>query len=212
VSLAYRTPRTVWMVSDSRNVNTNASSQGIGEQTRDFSLLFAQFASLEPDFDKRADLVRAYLRGDPQTQGLLSSSFFRTAATIDDRLEFSALWRGLRSTAAVSYALASSRRADLATVGLDDLDLTGRVRQRILSLVLSHRLTPDMTAGLTASVQNASGSSSSQSSSQQGLAVQLGGQLGPKDSWTLAARHTRYEISQVPYSESALVATYGLRF
>lgn len=219
VTFEYRTPRTVWQLSESRGISTGATTLGIGQRGLAFDLFFAQFASIEPDFGRRADLVDAYLK----TSGLapnsiVATTFLRSATTIDDRQELSVAWRGPRFTAAMNVARSVAERLDRALTGQDDLDQASRIRQTSWTLALSHRLTSDMTAGLSLTAQRSAGDVlagsllPAQRSSQQGLVLRLGGQFSAQDSWGLAFRHTRFDNNQQPYSANALVATYGVRF
>jgi uncharacterized protein (PEP-CTERM system associated) len=116
-----------------------------------------------------------------------------------------------RGSATLFATRTSSRRADTVSSAVDDLANAGRVNQRSVGLSLTHRLTPDLSASLNLSALKGEGASAAQANSQRATNLQFSGQLTPKSSWTLAWRRTLYETGQVPYNESALVASYMLQ-
>lgn len=213
VSAEYRTPRSVWQLSDSRGISTGGTGLGIGQRGRAFDILFAEFASVEPDFARRAALVDAELaRAGLNANSLLTTTFLRSSVTIDDRQEASFGWRGPRLSILFNASRSVARRLDLGLVGRDDLDLSSRVRQNAISLALIHKLTPDMTASLTLTGQSGRGDLATLQSRARSVVAQLNGRLRADDSWSLTLRHSGYETGLVPYSETALAATYGIRF
>lgn len=212
LGLVYRTPLTVWQISDSRSLLTSGNQLLVGSRGSVFDLYFAQFASVEPDPVRRTELVNAFLRSnglDPS--GIVKSSFLTSAATFQDQLSLSAAYRMLRGSATLFVTRSSSRRADTVSSGVDDLANTGQVTQRSIGLNLSHRLTPTVSASLNLSVLKGEGDSAAQANNQRAANLQIGGQFSPKSSWSLALRRTLYETSLVPYNESAVVATYAMQ-
>ncbi len=212
LSAEYRTPLTVWTLSESRSLSTNGNQLGVGSLGTAFDLVYALFAS-EPDPAKRLDLTNAFLRDnniDPNARS--TPGFLSSAATIQDALTLSAVARGVRSAATLTFTRGTSRRADTTVVAADDLALSDRIRTSSLGLNLSHRLTPLATVNLTGTWLQTSGSQSLQSNRQRAVFAQYGSSLARNANWSLALRRTLYETSRVPYSESAVVATIGLRF
>ena len=61
LSFEHRTALTTWRISDSRSVSTVNGENGAGSRGTAYNLLFAQFASIEPDPVKRTDLVNSAL-------------------------------------------------------------------------------------------------------------------------------------------------------
>ncbi len=213
LNLQYRTPLTVWTVSDSRSVSVLGNGLQVGSRGAVFDLFYAQFASIEPDPQRRIDLVNQFLIGsglDPNAGArpvLLTSG-----ASIQDVLSLSAAYRLPRGSATLIAARTSSRRADALSAAVDDLSRAGDVHQRSITLNLSHRLTPELSASLGLSALRSEGVLSAvQQNSQRMATVQVGGPLSPKSSWSVALRRTLYETSQVPYNESAVTASYSLQ-
>ena len=212
-AIEYRTPLTVWRFSNSRSINTTGSALIPGPQGRAFDIYYALFESIEPDLVRRADLVLAYLASlNISPTQITTASFLRSAATVDDRLALSAAWRHARSTFTVDLGRVKSRRAQAGLTVLDDLDLTTNVDQRFLSMLFTHRLAPELVGSLSFNTQTSDGLRNDQSSRQQSYGLQLGGSLSAFDTWSLVLRRTLYETNQAPYTEHALVATYGRRF
>lgn len=199
----YRTPRTVWRLSDTRNVNTSGSEQNVGSLDLLRTRLFEAYAAIEPDFFRRMLLIDELLR---------TGSFLRGTVTVDDRQELAFSWSGPRLVVGMSLTHGVSRRANLLLTGRDDLDLSSRVTLDSATLQVSHKLTPHSYAGLALTGQAGRGDAASQRTRQHGVTLTWGGQFMPEDSWSLSLRRMWYETNLVPYSETALVATYGIRF
>ena len=215
LSLEHRTPLTVWRLSDSRSLNTSGGGAAGGVRGTAFDLFFSQFASIEPDPLKRADLVNAFLRSNGIDPGLnLQPGFLRSSATVQDRQEFSVAMRGVRSAAVLTASRSATRRVDTSLSLGDDLD-GGRVTLRLLALDLSHRLTPDSSVTLLLSRQQGGGNlanQTAQTTRQQSFNLGYTTRLGPTASLALGLRRALYENASGAYDENALFATYGLRF
>jgi len=212
-SVEHRTPLTVWRLTDSRSLNTGGNSANAGARGTVFDLFFTQFASIEPDPIKRADLVNAFLRSNGIDPNLgLGPSYLRSSVTVQDRQELSVALRGVRSTATLVWARSSSRRVQTALNLGDDLDNGGRVNLRQMSLNLSHRLTPLSTLSLVLNRQQGAGNLVTQRNLQRAANVLYATKLTVDTSLSMGLRRTLYENSAGHYNESALFATYGLRF
>ena len=57
LAIEYRTPLTVWQLTDSRSLTTSGNQLQAGSRGSMFDLFYAQFASIEPDPLRRIDLV-----------------------------------------------------------------------------------------------------------------------------------------------------------
>lgn len=212
LSLEHRTPLTVWQLSDSRSLNTGGGGSGLGRGTV-YDLLFAQLASVEPDAIKRAALVNTFLRDngiDPATG--LDPSFLRSSATVQDRQALSVALRGVRSTAVLLLSRTQTRRVQSALNLGDDLDNGDDVTTRQVSIDLSHRLTPMSSLSLVLSRQASSSRLGSQSSRQRQAGLQYTVRLAADASLILGGRRALYGSVTGPYDETALFATYGIRF
>ena len=212
LGIEYRTPLTVWQLTNSRSVTTSGNQLQAGSRGSVFDLFYAQFASIEPDPLRRIDLVNAFLRSngiDPSAG--VGPVLLTSAATIQDLLSVSVAYRMQRGSATLFVTRSKSRRADTLSNAVDDLANAGQVDQRTISLNLSHRLTPELSANLNLSTLTGEGTSAAQSNAQRTANLQVSGRLSPKSSWSLALRRTLYETSLVPYNESAVIATYSLQ-
>lgn len=213
LSLQHRTPLTVWRITSSRALNQSGNTLAAGAAGGVYDLYFAQFASIEPDPIRRADLVNAFLaQNGLSAASPVDAGFLRSAATIDNRQEISAAWRGVRSTATLTYGRNLSRRANPDIVAADDLAASSTVRTTNWSLSLTHRLTPDLSAGASASLQSGDGAALGQSNRQRVFSTQIGGPLGPKSTWSLLLRRALFDNQLTPYGESTATASYTVRF
>ena len=213
LSLEYRTPLTVWRLSDSRSVSTGDGQAGFNGRGTAYDLFFAQFASVEPDPVKRADLVNAFLRSngiDPAA--ITNPGFLRASATLDDRLSLSVAYRGVRSTAVLTANRSRSRRLDTVTNAVDDLAQAGEVRLTSVALDLSHRLTPLGSVGLLLSAQQGRGTQAGPDNRQRQMSLSYSTRLTPESTLSAGARRARYQTGAAAYAESALFASYGIRF
>ncbi|MEK8053327.1 TIGR03016 family PEP-CTERM system-associated outer membrane protein [Ideonella sp. DXS22W] len=210
--LTFRTPLTIWRASFSRNV-VDSSVQSTVSQGTNYDLFFAQFASVEPDPVKRDALVTAFLsRSGLSPDGVVKSSFLTSAQTIDQRVDLSVAWRDNRSTAVVNYLRGVSRRADNATVAVDDLADTSRVRNASWSVSLSHQLTPALSSSMSLSDLHNRGDRAEQSSKTRRAYLSLVGTVTSRESWTLSLRRSLNESALKTYSESAISGAYSLQF
>ncbi len=217
INLQHRTPLTVWRFSSSRALNESGSSLGPTGVGSLYDLYFAQFASVEPDPFRRADLVNAFLVQNGLTSvSTAGTGFLRSAATIDNRQDISAAWRGVRNTATITYGRSQSRRANpgliAGLIAADDLAVSQTVNTEIWSLSASHRLTPSLSATATASLQTGDGVALGQSSRQRSFSAQIGGPAGPQSTWSLVLRRALFETQLVPYGESTAIASLTMRF
>ena len=211
VNVTHRTPLTVWRVASSRSVSTNGNQDiGSGRGTA-FDLLFAQFASIEPDPLRRSELVNAYLRAqgiDP----LFSPGFLKSTATIQNRQEFSAAWRGVRSTILLAYAQTVDQQVGLASGTAGDLANSAQVRLKTLSLDLSHRLTPVASASMLLSRQGGSGTEAGQRHVQRLLNLQYTTRPNNESNLSIGLRRALSDNQPVAYDETSIFASFGMRF
>ena len=209
----YRTALTVWRLTDSRSLSTSGNQLLIGSRGTVFDLYFDQFASLEPDPVKRVDLVNTFLRDNGiNPAATVSQGFLSSAATIQDRRLASVGYRLPRGTATLTVSRSKSRRADTLSTAADDLSSAADVSQQSISLSLSHRLTPELAGSLALSTLKSEGSTAAQSNNQRAALLTFSGSLSRRAGWSLTLRRTLYETSLVPYAESALIGTMGMRF
>ena len=213
LNFEHRTQRTAWRLSNSRDVSATPDLSGALNRGPLYELLFFQFASIEPDPVRRAQLVDSYMLAngmDRNTQvrvGFLSSS-----ATLSHRQDLSFTLLGQRDT--LSFVGTQSRNSRLSqfTTELDDLSSSSVVRQRGLSLVYSRRLTPLSTLSATASHLRSDGDLGNQHSTLKSLNLSVSTRLGVRTSASLGLRRAIYDTDVTPYSESAVLAGLTVQF
>jgi uncharacterized protein (PEP-CTERM system associated) len=213
LSFEHRTALTTWRISDVRSVSTPNGETGAGSRGTAYNLLFAQFASIEPDPVKRADLVNSTLLRSgisPTTQ--INPSFLNSGVSLQDQQLVSVALRSVRSTAVLSYTRTTTRRIDNFTTAADDLSRSGAVHLQGFSLDLSHRLTPVSTVNLLVSDQRGNGDLSIQSNRQRLASLLYTLRPTERGSLSLGLRRSLYLSASNPYGETALFATFGTRF
>ena len=212
LSFDHRMPRSSIRLSASRDL-ANPQDQFRGGLGSTYDLLFAQLASSVPDPIARDLRVRELLQASGLAPGGPSApTFLAGAATLQQRFDASFNLQGVRSNVAVTASTSNSRRLDPLATGVDDLSGGGSVTQRVLTLTLGHRLTPVMGISLDLSRQDSSGATTSQSTSLRSVRASLTTTVGPRSTASLSARHVSFYSSTAPYSENALIATFGMRF
>ena len=213
LSFEHRTALTTWRVSDSRGVSSANGESGAGNRGTAFNLLFAQFASIEPDPIKRADLVNSVLlRSGISPTAQINPGFLNSGVSVQDRQELSVALRGARSTAVLLYTRTATSRIDNLTTAPDDLSRSRVIHLQGLSLDFSHRLTPASSLSLLLSNQRGYGDLSSQSNRQRQASLLY--TLRPTElaSLSVGLRRALYLNPPRPFDETAIFATVGTRF
>ena len=121
-------------------------------------------------------------------------------------------YRGVRSTAVLTANRSRSRRLDTVSNAVDDLAQAGEVRLTSVALDLSHRLTPLGSVSLLLSAQQGRGTQAGQDNRQRQMSLSYSTRLTPESTLSAGARRARYQTGAVAYAESALFASYGIRF
>jgi len=209
----YRTPRTVWAVSNRQGLSTGQFNGGQGNAGSPFDLLFAQFASVEPDPVARAQLVNDYLRANNiNPNSSLNTGFLPNQVTVERRQEASVSWLGTRSTLIFNVYQTQAQNPQSELVNPDDDFAGGNViKWRGLSLNWSHRLTPLARLSVSGSGQRTSESFGGQETTiWTGLAM-WSRQIAERASVSLSARYT-VQSGSSSYNETALLATLNMTF
>ncbi len=213
LTLDHRTGRTSWTVSDTRSVTSN-TGQGSASLGSNYDLLFAQYAAVEPDPQKRAQLVNAFLQVsgiDPNT--VVVGGFLTNAISLQRSQNLSFALLGVRDTITFSASRTESRRLDTMSNVADDLGNANLVRQRGFSVSYSHRLTPEAALSVQLQQQVSSGTSGQQDTTLNALNINLSTRLGAKTSTSFGARRNLFDGSAgTAYNESALFGTLNMQF
>ena len=213
VRFEHRTALTSWTISDTRSLNSPGNGISSGGRGTTFDLYYAQFAAIEPDPIKRADLVNSYLKANGlSASGGAVTGFLRSGETLVRGQNVSVAYRGLRGAAVL--AVSRSVNVPIKNGALPSADFinTSSIVSDNVSLNLSHRLTPTSSANLTLGYQQSRGDQPEQYSNQRELRLQYVAGLTQRSNLTAGARRALYKTYQTPYNESAVFATYGHRF
>ena len=211
VDFAYRTPRTTWAFSDSRDISTmpdRVTRLILGDA---YSLFFVQFASIEPDPVRRDLLVRAFLAANGiSPNALLAGDFLGSGVTVQRTQSLSLALQGIRSTLTLRSQFSNSARVNRLRVGADSLVEATRVRQRNITVDYSHRLTPTAAAGLTLARLRTSGIL--EASTLTSLSATWSDMVNARTNVSAGARFVRFSSATQPYTERAVFASVRLTF
>ena len=213
LTFEHRTPRTAWRFSDSRDVSAAPAQSGTTVAGSLGDLLFGQFASVEPDPLKRAQLVDQFL----QTYGLRSdakviSNFLASSATLQRRQEASFVLLGVRDTVSFVLSRANNSKVDAFATAFDDFTANTSVQQTGFTILYAHRVTQDMALSLAASRQTTTGSTALLSSSLRSIDLSLSGRLGRQVNGSIGARRVFFDNATTPYSETAVTGNLSVQF
>lgn len=213
LSLDYRTPRTVWALSNRQGLSTGQYNNGRGNAASPFDLLFAQFAKIEPDPVARAQLVSDFMRANGiNPNASLNNGYLPNQVVLERRQEGSVSWLGARDTAILNLYQTQSESLQPGVLNPDDLFAGGNVLQwRGLSVTWSHRLTPLSTLSVNASGQRTTESFGGQDTTLWIGTAMWSNQLGERTRMSLSARYSTQSGSS-SYDEMALLALLTINF
>lgn len=212
-SLDYRTPRTVWAFSNRQGLSTGQFNNGPGASTSPYNLLFTQFAVIEPDPLKRAQLVNAFLRAngiDPNAA--LNTGYLPNQVQLERRQEASVSWLGQRSTVMLNvYQTQSEAVAATALNASDPFSGGNTLRWRGAGLTWSHRLTPRDTLNVSGSGQRTTQRLGNQETTLWIGMAMWSTQLAERIALSLSARY-QTQSGTTQFDEAALLATLNMTF
>lgn len=203
IRFEYRTPRMVWTLADSQDVNTSANANSLNLQRNLFDVLYAGFATLVPNPIERTALVNAMLR---------SSGFLTTTASIQRRQNLSVAWLGLRSTLLLSTSRNDARAANPTAFNAGDLANGRNLHSTGFAANLSHRLTPVSAVSVDVSLTRNNSTVDNRSTNLRSVAAAFTTQLNSQMDLSITARRTLFRSDIDPYTESALVASLKVQF
>ena len=213
VSFEHRTPRTVWRYTDTKGVSVTPSQAGVGSLGSIYDLLYAQFASLEPNPVSRAQLVNSFLQlNSISPSAVVTSGFLTSAVSLQRRQDLAFALLGVRDTVTFMATRSENTRLDTLSTAFDDLSNSSMVMQRGFSVSYAHRLTSDYSLAVLAAQQNTVGTQSAQEATVQSFNVNLTGRVGQKTFASVAVRRVLSNGSVAPYSETALTLNLNLQF
>jgi uncharacterized protein (PEP-CTERM system associated) len=213
VQFSYRTPRTVWSLSDSRNVSTGTGLSGTATLGNAYDLFFQQFASIEPDPVRRAQLVSAFLLNNGiSPNSTLVNPFQASAVTLQRQQQLSVALVGVRNTLTFMVMQSNTQRLDTVGDAGSDLDRSGKVRQRGLSANLSHRFTPLSSGDITFQHQSNNDLAGTGSTTLRSISVNWNTRLNQRMDVSAGARFVNFDGALSPYTERAVFASIRLQF
>ena len=213
VSFEHRTPRTVWRLTDSKDISVTPGGIGFTGLGSVYDLYFAQFASIEPDPVLRAALVNNFLQANAINPNVsVVSGFLPSAASLQRRQDISFALLGVRDTVTFIANRSEGSRLDSLAVANDDLSISGVVRQTGLSVSYSRRLTPDASLNVLGSLQKATDGLGLQNTSTKSVNLSVSTRLTRQSTAVLSARRVVFESSAAPYTESAITGALNVQF
>ncbi len=212
INLMYRTARTVWTLTDSRDATSTLGETQGGRPGSLFDLLFEQFKTAIPDPAQRAIAVNNFLLQNGLSGGVPAfGAFLASNALLQRQQSLSLVVLGARTTLTLQAMRSTSQR--LLRGGTPDIFDGGNViRQRALSAALAYRLTPASTATLAALWQRNAGLLGSQHSDLSSLSATWTARLDPSSDFSLGARIAHSTSTGGDYDERAVFGNYRYRF
>ena len=208
LSFEHRFAKSIWRISDSKDVSTNTGQPGAASLGTNYDLFYSLFASQVPDAAQRAIYTSNFL----QQRGINPSAvavggFLSSAASLIRRQEVSYALSGVRDTVTLSATRSETRRLGQPADAQGDLANSNLVVQHGISLGLSHRLTPTSAANLTFSQQNTSGALVNQVSTLRSVLANWSATLGARTTVMLGARYVSYNATLNSYHEKAIYSS-----
>ncbi len=212
--LEHRTPLSAIRLTDVKDVVIGRGFDDVGSQGSLYDLLFTQFASLEPDPDKRAQLVNQFLQRNgfngtaPVNSSVLASS---TTLRRNQQLAYSLI--GKRNTVTLFADRINSRLLDNAFTINGDFVGANEIRQRRIGATYVHALTQNSSFNVTGVLQRANGSDAAQTSSLRSISLAYTNRLAPKLFFSAGARRSFSSGSDaVSYDELSVFGRVTVRF
>ncbi len=209
----YRTPRTVWRISSTQQVSTGQNSVGRGNPASVFDLLFAQFATIEPDPVLRAQLVNNFLRSNGiNPNSALNSNYLPNQVQEERRQDFSVALMGIRNTVIFNAYQTYSRNLGVLSNPGNDFANGEPIRWRGFGISWAHPLTPISTLSVNASVQKTLATQGSLSTDLLSVYAMWSTQLSRRASASISARRQVFRSDTAPYNETALIGNLSMQF
>ena len=211
VSAEHRMARLSFRYRHARSLSTSGSLAQGGQDVI-YQLVALEFASITDPILRDAAVRRRLVELNLDPTRVPSIGFLSSAATLQDTQEASVVWSGLRDSLSASISHSKTRRADTLTTAVDDLSQSGVVALSNLSISWSHRLAPGSSLAMTLTATRGNGDTAAQSNRQTRAELAYNTSLTPESSATVALRRGLYKTALQPYDETALTASYGIRF
>ena len=208
LAFEHRLARLSLRLSDIQQISPPGVQGALGTRTN-YELLFQMLASLEPDADKRRDLVLATLKASGLSPDAVSTpGFLSNAVSLLRSRQVALLWQGVRTTASFSLAHTRNQRLGAVSVPGDDFSLGDRITQQGGVLTLSHRLTSLSTLSLGYTDQRTQTEQATVSRTHlRTVSAALSMRLPQSRTLSFSVRRAEMESPLQPYVENAVTGT-----
>lgn len=219
VSISYRLPRFALLASSSRTSSTpgtELTDSTAFVQGSAFDVLFLQYASIEPDPDRRRILVQDLLveNGiDPSQQ--VVAKLAASGVLLVQRHSLSMSWSGVRDTSTVTLMKGSSSQfGSLLSLSVaSDFQVADRVDQTGLRVDWIRRLTQSDNVSASLAWMRAVGAITQRSSNDRLFQMQWSRSVGTRSGIEVGLRHEQFESTEeTAYRVNTLSFTYRIRF
>ena len=211
ISAQHRMARLSFSYRHARSLST-AGSLTLGGPDVLYQLVALQFASITDPVLRDAAIRGRLIELNLDPTRLPSIGFLTSTATLQNTQEFSIAWRGPRDSLSATVSRSSTRRADTVAIAVDDLGQSSVIALSNLAVSWSHRLTPGSSLALTLTAARGDGDTATQSNRQTRMELAYNTSLTPQSFATVSLRRGLYKTALQPYDESAVTASYGIRF
>lgn len=211
VGAEHRMARLSFRIRHARSLSTSGNLAQGGQDVV-YQLVALEFASITDPVLRDAAIRRRLIELNLDPTRVPSISFLSSAATLQDTQEFSIVWSGVRDSLSASVSRSKTERADTVSAATDDLSQSGDVALTNLSVSWSHRLTPGSSLALTLTAVRGNGDAAAQSNRQTRMELAYNTSLTRESFATVSLRRGLYKTALQPYDESAVTASYGIRF
>lgn len=212
-SFDYRTPRTVWSISSTQGLSTGQNIGGRGTAGSPYDLLFAQFATIEPDPVARAQLVNNFLKSNGiNPSASLNPGYLPSQVVEEERQQASVAMLGDRSTLVFNAYQTYSRNLNPLT-NPDSNFANGNVLHWLgFGVNWAHRLTPTSSLNLGVTQQQTDESVGQQATNLRSVNAMWSTKLARRATASLNARYQSFSGTTNSYNEAALFATLSMTF
>ncbi len=211
VSVQHRLARLSFNYLNSRSLSTSGNLAQGGQDVI-YQLVALEFAAITDPVLRDAAVRRRLVELNLDPTRVPSIGFLSSAATLQQTQQFSIVWSGPRDSLSASVSRSNTQRADTVSAATDDLSQSGTVALSNLAVSWSHRLTPGSSLALTLTAVRGNGDTAAQSNRQSRAELAYNTSLTRESVATVALRRGLYKTALQPYDETALTASYGIRF
>ena len=197
-----------------QNTRSLSTSGNLAQGGQDviYQLVALEFASITDPVLRDAAIRRRLIELNLDPTRVPSVGFLSSAATLQHSQVFSIVWSGPRDSVSASVSRSNTQRADTVSTVADDLSQSDDVALSNLSVSWSHRLTPSSSLALTLTAVRGNGDAAAQSNRQTRMELAYNTSLTRESFATVSLRRGLYKTALQPFDESALTASYGIRF